>query len=196
MSKGRKDTQKQDGTEELHEVGDIRQEQEALTEEQTACDSSSEKEEENGAVQELGEKLALLNDKYLRLSAEFDNYRKRTLKEKMELVKSAGEKVLSGILPVMDNFERALKSMEMAEDVPALREGVELIYSNFKDFLLQNGVKEMECLHADFDPELQEAVTKIPAPAEDLKGKVVDCIQKGYTLNDKVIRFPKVVVGE
>ena len=86
--------------------------------------------------------------------------------------------------------------VETAEDVPALREGVELIYANFRDFLSQQGVKEMECLHTDFDPELQEAVTKIPAPAEELKGKVVDCIQKGYTLHDKVIRFPKVVVGE
>ena len=196
MSKGKKDTQKQDGIEELHEVEDVLQEQKSVMEEQTAGDDSSFKKGESGAMQELGEKLTELNDKYLRLSAEFDNYRKRTLKEKMELTKSAGEKVLSGILPVMDNFERALKSMEMAKDVPALREGVELIYSNFKDFLSQNGVKEMECLHTDFDPELQEAVTKIPAPAEDLKGKVVDCIQKGYTLNDKVIRFPKVVVGE
>ena len=144
----------------------------------------------------MGKKLAEVNDKYLRLSAEFDNYRKRTLKERMELTKSAGEQILERILPVMDNFERALKSMETATDVPALREGVELIYANFKDFLGQNGVKEMECLHTDFDPETQEAVTKIPASSEDLKGKVVDCIQKGYTLHDKVIRFPKVVVGE
>lgn len=189
MSKEKKETRKQNEEEELHEVEDVREEKEAVKEE-TA------KEGEKGQVQELEEKLEALNDKYLRLSAEFDNYRKRTLKEKMELTKSAGEKVLSGILPVMDNFERALKSMETAKDVPALREGVELIYSNFKDFLSQNGVKEIECLHADFDPELQEAVTKIPAPAEDLKGKVVDCIQKGYILNDKVIRFPKVVVGE
>lgn len=193
MSKEKKDTRKQDKTEELHETGNTR---EAVTEEQVTDENSSVKEEKSETVQELGEKLSVLNDKYLRLSAEFDNYRKRTLKEKMELTKSAGEKVLSGILPVMDNFERALKSMETAEDVPALREGVELIYLNFKDFLSQNGVKEMECLHTDFDPELQEAVTKIPAQSEDMKGKVVDCIQKGYTLNDKVIRFPKVVVGE
>ncbi len=151
---------------------------------------------EDEEIQELRQKLTELNDKYLRLSAEFDNYRKRTLKERMELTRNAGEEVLSKILPVMDNFERALKSMETADDVPALREGVELIYSNFKDFLSQNGVKEMECLHTDFDPEVQEAVTKIPAPSGDLKGKVVDCIQKGYTLHDKVIRFPKVVVGE
>ena len=114
----------------------------------------------------------------------------------MEFLKTAGEEILQKILPVMDNFERALSSMERATDVSALREGVELIYANFKDFLAQNGVKEMECVHSDFDPEFQEAVTKIPAPSEELKGKVVDCVQKGYMLNDKVIRFPKVVVGE
>ena len=146
--------------------------------------------------EDLGHKLAEINDKYLRLSAEFDNYRKRTLKEKMELMKNAGEQILEKILPVMDNFERALQSMETATDVPALREGVLLIYGAFKDFLSQQGVKEMECINTDFDPDTQEAVTKIPAPTEAMRGKVVDCIQKGYTLHDKVIRFPKVVVGE
>ena len=198
MSKEKKDTQKQEEQEELHEAENMREEKETVKDEKDS-DGKHPKGKNDGKdqqIQELGEKLADINDKYLRLSAEFDNYRKRTLKERMELTKSAGEQVLAKILPVMDNFERALKSMETATDVPALREGVELIYSNFKDFLSQNGVKEMECLHTDFDPELQEAVTKIPAPTEELKGKVVDCIQKGYTLNDKVIRFPKVVVGE
>ena len=152
--------------------------------------------DKNLEIKELQEKLDTANDKYLRLSAEFDNYRKRTLKEKMELTKSAGEQILEKILPVMDNFERALQSMETATDVPALREGVQLIYTTFKDFLTQHGVKEIECIHTEFNPDLQEAVTKIPAPAEELKGKVVDCIQKGYMLHDKVIRFPKVVVGE
>lgn len=164
--------------------------------EKSKKEKSAKRDDKEGKLEELGEKLVEMNDKYLRLSAEFDNYRKRTLKEKMELTKTAGEQLLVNILPVMDNFERALKSMETATDVPSLREGVELIYSNFKDFLAQNGVKEMECLHTDFDADLQEAVTKIPAPSEDLKGKVVDCIQKGYMMNDKVIRFPKVVVGE
>ena len=184
MSKEKKEAQQTAEQEELKEVENAQEKQ------------PREKEDKDLQLQELGEKLADLNDRYLRLSAEFDNYRKRTLKEKMELTKSAGEQILARILPVMDNFERALKSMETAKDVPALREGVELIYSNFKDFLSQNGVNEMECLHADFDPELQEAVTQIPAPTEELKGKVVDCIQKGYTLYDKVIRYPKVVVGE
>jgi len=194
MSREEKDTRKS----EKQEVADTLEEQETVTAENETDEKQPEGETAGNdlQVQELEQKLADMNDKYLRLSAEFDNYRKRTLKERIELTKNAGEQILSKILPVMDNFERALKSMETATDVPALREGVELIYSNFKDFLSQNGVKEMACLHTDFDPELQEAVTKIPAPAEELKGKVVDCIQKGYTLNDKVIRFPKVVVGE
>lgn len=194
MSKEVKNTQEQEEIKQNQAEEHMEEEnKEELADEKQV---KNKKEDKDFRVEELGQKLSEINDKYLRLSAEFDNYRKRTLKEKMELTKSAGEQVLTKILPVMDNFERALKSMESASDVPALREGVELIYANFKDFLAQNGVKEMECLHTDFDPEVQEAVTKIPAPAEELKGKVVDCIQKGYTLNDKVIRFPKVVVGE
>lgn len=198
MSKEMKDTQEELNG--MHEEQSAQEEQTSVGKEERgeekAKHTKAGKEDKTQQIEEMGHKLAEMNDKYLRLSAEFDNYRKRTLKERMELTKSAGEQVLERILPVMDNFERALKSMETATDVPALREGVELIYSNFKDFLAQNGVKEMECLHTDFNPELQEAITKIPAPTEDLKGKVVDCVQKGYTLNDKVIRFPKVIVGE
>lgn len=197
MSKEVKDTQEQEELEDIHGEGDVQQKKDTVKESKSGEKQSKvKKEDRDQQLEELGQKLADINDKYLRLSAEFDNYRKRTLKERMELTKSAGEQILEQILPVMDNFERALKSMEVAKDVPALREGVQLIYSNFKDFLGQNGVKEMECLHTDFDPDLQEAVTKIPAPTAELKGKVVDCIQKGYTLHDKVIRFPKVVVGE
>ena len=151
---------------------------------------------EDKQLEELGQKLIEMNDKYLRLSAEFDNYRKRTLKEKMELTKSAGEQLLSNILPVVDNFERALKSMSTAKDVAALKEGVDLIYANFKSFLTQNGVKEIETANADFNTDIHEAVTTIPAPTPELKGKVLDCIEKGYYLNDKVMRFAKVVVGE
>ncbi len=193
MSKEVKDTQKQDvknkSVDEKEFVdGDASKKEEAEVDEKV--------DEKSQQLEELGKKLAEINDKYLRLSAEFDNYRKRTLKEKMELTKNAGEQILEKILPVMDNFERALQSMETATDVPALREGILLIFGAFKDFLLQQGVKEMECINTDFDSETQEAVTKIPAPTEDMKGKVVDCIQKGYTLHDKVMRFPKVVVGE
>ena len=151
---------------------------------------------EDKQLEELGQMLIEMNDKYLRLSAEFDNYRKRTLKEKMELTKSAGEQLLSNILPVVDNFERALKSMSTAKDVAALKEGVDLIYANFKSFLTQNGVKEIETENADFNTDIHEAVTTIPAPTPELKGKVLDCIEKGYYLNDKVMRFAKVVVGE
>lgn len=159
-------------------------------------EETDEQEEKVAQLKEMEEKVAAMNEKYLRLSAEFDNYRKRTVKEKAELIKSAGEDLLSRILPVVDNFERALASIEKSDDVAALRQGVELIYNSFRDFLSQNGVKEIECMHADFNTDEQEAVTKIPAPAEELKGKVVDCIQKGYTLNGKVMRFAKVVVGE
>lgn len=156
----------------------------------------SAKEKKADEIEELGTKLQDISDKYMRLSAEFDNYRKRTLKEKMELTKSAGEKILVNVLPVMDNFERALQSMDDAKDVEALKEGVQLIYSNFKDFISQNGVKEIEAVNQDFDTDIHEAITKIPAPSDELKGKVVDCVEKGYTLNEKVIRFSKVVVGE
>lgn len=152
--------------------------------------------EEDVKTEELEQQLAVANDKYLRLSAEFDNYRKRTLKEKMELTKNAGEKILSDILPVVDNLERALASMEQSDDIDAIREGIRLIYAGFKDFLARNGVKEIDCQNNVFNTDEHEAVTKIPAPTPDLKGKVVDCIQKGYKLNDKVMRFAKVVVGE
>lgn len=185
----------QDATEQTQN-GVKKEEEDETPEDKGKKEKSVKKDDKEKQIEELGQKLVEMNDKYLRLSAEFDNYRKRTLKERMELTKTAGEQLLVNILPVMDNFERGLKSMENAKDVPALREGVELIYHNFKDFLAQNGVKEMECLHTDFDADLQEAVTKIPAPTEELKGKVIDCIQKGYVMNDKVIRFPKVVVGE
>lgn len=151
---------------------------------------------EDTQLKELGEKLAEMNDKYIRLSAEFDNYRKRTLKERMELTKTAGEQLLKGVLPVVDNFERALKSMEQASDVAALKEGVDLIYVNFKDYLARNGIKEVETIGTDFNTDMHEAVTTIPASTPDMKGKVIDCIEKGYMLNDKVIRFAKVVVGD
>jgi len=156
----------------------------------------SAKEKKADELEELGTKLQDISDKYVRLSAEFDNYRKRTLKEKMELTKSAGEKVLINILPVIDNFERALKSIDDAKDIEAIKEGVHLIYNNFNDFVTQNGVKEIEAVNHEFDTDIHEAITKIPAPSEELKGKVVDCVEKGYFLNDKVIRFAKVVIGE
>lgn len=196
MSKEVNETQNEERLNEQEEQTSPQEEQTEREKKAEGKHTKLKKTDKDQQIEELGQKLVDLNDKYLRLSAEFDNYRKRTLKERMELTRTAGEQILEKILPVMDNFERALQSMEKSTNVPALREGVELIYGNFKDFLAQNGVKEMECTHADFNPDEQEAVTKIPAPTEELRGKVVDCIQKGYTLHDKIIRFPKVVVGE
>lgn len=135
------------------------------------------------------------HDEYLRLYAEFDNYRKRTLKEKSELIKSGGENVIVGLLPLLDDFERALKSMEDAYSVSAVKEGVDLIYNKFQTFLQSQGVKAIDTEGQVFDTEFHEAITTIPVPNEDMKGKVVDCTQKGYTLNEKVIRYAKVVVG-
>ena len=135
-------------------------------------------------------------DKYLRLSAEFDNYRKRTMKEKAELILNGGEKSLSSILPVVDDFERAIKTMETATDVPAVKEGVELIYHKFMATLAQNGVKVIETKDQPLNTDYHEAIAVIPAPSEAQKGKILDCVQTGYTLNDKVLRHAKVVVGE
>ena len=135
-------------------------------------------------------------DKYLRLSAEFDNYRKRTLKEKAELILNGGEKSLSSILPVVDDFERAIKTMETATDVNAVKEGIELIYNKFLAVLAQNGVKVIETKDQPLDTDFHEAIAVIPAPSEAQKGKILDCVQTGYTLNDKVLRHAKVVVGE
>ena len=135
-------------------------------------------------------------DKYLRLSAEFDNYRKRTMKEKAELILNGGEKSLSSILPVVDDFERAIKTMETATDVQAVKEGVELIYNRFMATLAQNGVKVIETKDQPLNTDYHEAIAVIPAPSEAQKGKILDCVQTGYTLNDKVLRHAKVVVGE
>lgn len=145
---------------------------------------------------DLQKKYDELNDRYLRLMAEFDNYRKRTLKEKMDLTKYAEEDVIKGILPVVDNMERAIKSLESAQDINAVKEGIDLIYKKFKEFLEKRGIKEIEALNKELDTDLHEAVTKFAAPSEDLKGKIIDVIEKGYYLHDKVIRYAKVVVGE
>jgi len=143
----------------------------------------------------VSEQLAKLNDSHLRLMAEYDNYRKRTLKEKADLLKTGSEKALVGLLPVIDDFERAVKALETASDMEAVKAGVTLIYSKFMNYLQLNGVKPIEALGQDFDPDLSEAVAIIPATDEEQKGKVIDSIQTGYTLYDKVIRHAKVVVA-
>jgi molecular chaperone GrpE len=146
--------------------------------------------------EQMTQKCAELNDKNLRLMAEFDNYRKRTLKERSELIKTASESVLVNMLPLIDDFERALSVIKSAEDIDALREGIELIYSKFIVFLMQNGVKVIPTENEVFNTDLHEAVTTFPAPSEEMKGKIIECVSKGYTMNEKVIRFAKVVVGE
>lgn len=155
------------------------------------------KEDDNCQKQydELKEKYEELNDRYLRLYSEFDNYRKRTNKEKLELIKSASESLIIDLLPVLDDFDRALKAFEDHNADPELIAGVELIYNKLFNILKQKGLKPMDSMGKDFDTDYHEALTKIPAPSEDMKGKVVDVIQKGYLLNDKIIRFAKVVVG-
>jgi molecular chaperone GrpE len=144
---------------------------------------------------ELKEQYKTLNDKYLRLYSEFDNYRRRTAKEKIETVATAGAEIISTLLPVLDDFERAMKSVEKTADVTALKEGTSLIYNKFLGTLTKKGLEPMDALGKAFDPELHEAITNIPAPNEDMIGKVVDEVEKGYLLNGKVIRFAKVVVG-
>jgi molecular chaperone GrpE len=145
--------------------------------------------------EKLKVEIAEANNKYLRLYAEFDNYKRRTNKERIDLLQTAGKDVLVSLLPVVDDFDRALKSMETATDVTSVKEGVLLVQNKLKSILSQKGIKEMEAVGTVFDADIHEAITNIPAPSDDLKGKVIDEVEKGYYLNDKVIRFAKVVVG-
>ena len=146
-------------------------------------------------VAELEARVAELEDLKLRQMAEFDNFRRRTNKEKLELMTTAGERIFKDMLPLVDDFERAKLAMEKTDDIEALRQGIELIYSKFVGFLAANDVKAIDTTDADFNTDLHEAITTFAA-GEDKKGKVIDCTQKGYTLGEKVIRFSKVVVGE
>ena len=147
-------------------------------------------------LDDANEKIATLEDKYLRQVAEFDNYRKRTIKEKAELIKNGGERAIESILPVLDDFERAIQNMSKDESTADMLTGVELIYNKFVGILKQNGLQKIETEGKDFDTDYHEAIAMIPAPEESLKGKVLDCVQTGYILNDKVIRHAKVAVGE
>jgi len=181
------ETDSKDG-QKTENVADSAAEKEAEAEK--TADQPAEKDEDwHGKYDEL-------NDKYLRLMAEFDNYRKRTLKEKMDLTKYAEEDVLKGILKVVDDMERAINNLGTAPDTNAVKEGVELIYKKFKSFLETRGLKEVEAMHQDLDTDKHEAVAKFTAPSEDLKGKIIDVVEKGYYLHDKIIRYAKVVIGE
>lgn len=145
---------------------------------------------------ELQEKIDELNDKYLRLYSEFDNYRKRTIKEKIDLGKTASAEVISDLLPVVDDFERAIKSTEDSDDCDAFKEGIDLIFNKLKGVLEKKGLKPIEAIGKEFDTDFHEAIAYTPAPSKNLKGKIVDETEKGYMLNDKVIRFSKVVIGQ
>lgn len=166
-------------------------------------DNQTEKAEEKAGQDNVADDLAALqqkydelNDTHLRLRAEFDNYRKRTMREKADLIKMGGEGALKNLLPVIDDFERALQNIRATEEVEALREGVDLIYTKFMNYLGQQGVKAIEAVGKPFDTEEFEAIATIPAPQPDMKGKVIDCVQTGYILYDKVLRHARVVVGE
>lgn len=167
-----------------------------VSEKETATqDKKSKKESKKSALEQAQEDLAAEKDKFLRLFAEFENYKKRTSKERVELFKTAGQEVISALLPVMDDFDRAIKELSKSQD-NELFKGVELINGKFVSILTQQGLEVVEVLQGgDFDADIHDAVTQIPAPSEDLKGKIVDVIEKGYRLGDKIIRHPKVVVG-
>jgi molecular chaperone GrpE len=170
----------------------------AQVETDTGKEANPETEKELSVEEQLEaakKEIEELNDKLLRKIAEFDNYRKRTLKEKTELILNGGEKTIVAILPVIDDMERALKNMQNADNVAAVLEGVELIYKKFMDILGKQGVSVIETKDADFDVDVHEAIAQLPAPVEELKGKVMDCTLTGYKLNDKVIRHAQVVVG-
>ena len=168
-------------------------ENEELNTEETVAEA--EPEVEKDPLTELQDSYNQLNDKYLRLYSDFENFRKRTAKERLDLMKSGGEDIIKVLLPIVDDFERASTNMETATDVPSVKEGVELIYTKLTKELEAKGLKPMSAAGEVFDSEFHEAITQIPAPNKKLKGKVVDEIEKGYFLNDKVIRFAKVVVG-
>ena len=171
---------------------------EQTSEEQAAQEEKelSEEEKLQKQLEEAQQTIEDQKDKYLRLSAEFDNYRKRTLKEKAELIKNGGEKAISAILPILDDLERALANMQKLDDIQAMYDGIDLIHQKFLKTLSQEGLQKMEPVGEAFDTDFHEAIALVPAPEEAQKGKVLDCVQTGYKLNDKVIRHAKVAVGQ
>ncbi|MCH5224796.1 MAG: nucleotide exchange factor GrpE [Muribaculaceae bacterium] len=173
--------------------------EEVVPEEVTADAQEAEKdacEDVEKRVAELEEQLQKEKKEYLFLMAEFDNFRKRTLKEKSDIIKNAGENVLKGLLPIMDDFERGIKAAENSPEADSVKEGVNLIYNKFKNYLKQNGVKEFDPDDDTFDPDKHEAISVVPVPDESKKGKILDTVEKGYNINDKVLRHAKVVVGQ
>lgn len=151
---------------------------------------------QDSEVERLQQEVTELKDKYLRLVADFDNFRKRTARERLELMQTAGKEIISDLLPVLDDSERAEKQLDTAQDVSALKEGLKLVFGKVRSILQSKGLKPMDSIGTDFNPEFHEAITEVPAPTKELKGRVIDEVQKGYYLNDKIIRFAKVVVGK
>ena len=197
MANENEETKKEniENQEEVNATESDTQSQQELKTEQSNADEATQTEANSDESSVTSDELNDLKDKYLRLQAEFDNYRKRTVKEKADLISYASEKVLLDLLPVIDDLDRAMDSVAKTEDVVAMHEGLELIVSKFQSFLKKNGVLDIEAKELPFDADKHEAVTKFPSSSEDMKGKVIDVIQKGYTLNGKVIRYAKVVVG-
>ena len=187
-------------TEKQEEINDQNVVDETAEEQQETTDNSAGEQEEPAEVksneQKLEEKLAELQDKYLRLSAEYDNYRKRTLREKVELQEVIREDIFINILSVVDDLERAMEAVKGAKDIEAVKSGMDLIYAKFTKYLSGQGVKEIDAMGKELDTDQHEAITKIPVESKKKKGKVVDVIEKGYILRDRVIRFAKVVIGE
>ena len=194
MSKKNENKEKLDEKVEKEEA--VNEEAQQTENEASETEEVDEKTQLEAKVADLEQQLEKEKKEYLFLMAEFDNFRKRTMKEKVEIIKNAAEKAMKDILPVIDDFERALQAMNDQKDVQGLKEGVELIYNKFIKYLEANGVKAIESDKAEFDTELHEAVANFPTPEEELKGKVIDTVQKGYKINDKVLRHAKVVVGQ
>ncbi|MCL7986591.1 nucleotide exchange factor GrpE [Sphingobacterium sp. lm-10] len=174
------------------------QEEESLEQDNLVSNEENSEQEATEAVEDsdVAVKLEEAQDKYARLLAEFENYKKRTSREKIEIIQSAGKEVIGKLLPVLDDMDRAIISMAAAQDVATVKEGVELVNTKFRKLMEQQGLKEMDVVGQAFDSEFQEAITAIPAPTDDMKNKVIDVVEKGYILNDKVIRFAKVVIGQ
>jgi molecular chaperone GrpE len=182
-----------------HKEQDIEKNEEIISDETVNITESEETATEQESTDELSKlksEIEELKDKYLRLYSDFDNYKRRTTKERIDLFKMAGQDVLKSLIPVMDDFERAEKAFETSTDAASLAEGVKLVSSKLRSTLEQQGLKSYSSIGENFDADLHEAITKIPAPSNDLKGKIVDEVEKGYKLQDKVIRFAKVIIGE
>ena len=199
MGKNKKKESKEQQNGNDQDIKEQAQTEDTALENEKATDTTEKEETVNPTekkIAELEEQLAEMKDKYLRQIAEFDNYRKRTLKEKAELILNGGEKVMTSLLPVMDDFERAESNFEKSQDVEALKEGVDLIFQKFQKVMESQGLKKIETEGKDFDTDFHEAIAMIPAQKDEDKGKVMDCVQTGYTLNDKVIRHAKVAIGQ